>query len=228
MQPMWPAPLSLQATTLLLQRGHVATFKPGAEIASQGAASKGLYIVLAGQAQVAVLSPSGRETIRTVLGPGEGYSFLHLYHPAPHSSSLVAREHCEVLTVPKQAWLEIADRCTELKDAVISIVTHRLRLALEAVEFNHSATGIARLAHRLLWHIRKTPAADAPDGATPPHFDVQLTQADLAKMLNLSRQRTSALLHQLEQQGVITLQYGGLRVHKLASLRAIIARHDTE
>ena len=228
MQPVWPVKLSVQAATLLLQRGRITKFKSGAVIVRQGSSSGAMHILLVGQAQVVSLRSSGRELMRVVLGPGEAYSFLHVYHRDPHSSSLVSRGTCEVLIVSRQAWLETADECSELKDAAISIVTHRLRLALDVIEFNNFSTGIARLAHRLLWHIRKTPTFDSPDPTGQPHFDVRLTQADLAKMLSLSRQRTSALLHQLEQKGVITLKYGHLLVKDLESLRKIIASNDVE
>lgn len=228
MQPAWPAKLSVHAATLLLQRGRITKFKSGAVIVRQGSPSRAMYILLTGQAQVVSLRSTGREFMRGVLGPGEGYSFLHVYHADPHSSSLVSRGACEVLIVPRQAWLETTDECSELKDAVISIVTHRLRLALDTIELNNFSSGIARLAHRLLWYIRKTPTFDSPDPTGQPHFEVRLTQTDLAKMLSLSRQRTSALLHQLERAGVVTLKYGCLLVKDLESLRKIIEGNDVE
>lgn len=225
-QPMWPGQISEKSVLLLLERGSIAKFKPGDVVARQGSSSKGLHILLTGQAEVVSLRASGREQMRYILGPGEGFSFLHLYHPDPHTSSLIAREACEVLIISKSAWLKTTDECPELKDAVISIVTHRLRLALETIEISSFATGLVRLAHRLLWHIRKTPIIDSPDPTPQTYFDVQLSQTDLARMLSLSRQRTSALLHQLEEQGIITLQYRHILVHDLASLRKVIASND--
>jgi len=228
MKPMWPAPLSENAARLMLERGRVARFNSGDVIARQGSTSRGMYLVLAGQAEIVSLRSTGRELMRYILGPGEAYSFLHIYHSDPHTSSLVARGACEVLVLTRQNWLNTTDECPELKDAVIAIVTHRLRGALEVLESNNFASGIARLAHRLLWHIRKTPTFDSPDPTGQPHFDVQLTQVDLAKMLSLSRQRTNALLHQLENKGVIALKYGHILVHDLESLRRVAASNDID
>ena len=226
MQPMWPGPISERAAKLMLERGRVKKFKSGEAIARQGAPSRGLHIMLSGQAEVVSVRPTGRELTRYVLGPGEGYSFLHIYHPDPHSSSLSALGACEVLILSKEDWLRTTDECTELKDAVIAIVTHRLRLALETIELNNSSTGLGRLAHRLLWHIRKAPTVDSPDPNGRAALDVLISQADLARMLNLSRQRTNALLRRLAQTGAISMRYRHIVIEDLALLRKIIASED--
>lgn len=228
MQPAWPVALPESTASLLLQRGRVACFKTGDVISRQGNAAKSLHVLLSGQAHVVMLRPSGKEFVITILGPGDGYSFLHIYHPIPHISSLVARENCEVLILSKHSWLQTADECPELKDAVISILSHRLRSALDMLEFSNMTTGLACVAHRLLAYVRHAAPIESPDPIAAPHFEVPLTQATLASMLSLSRQRTNALLHQLEDEGAITLQYGKILVLDLAILRKIIVQNEPE
>mgnify|MGYP003339735107 CR=1 FL=1 len=48
---------------------------------------------------------------------------------------------------------------------------------------------------------------------------LQITQQELAYLVGLSRQRVNVALKQLELQGAIRIEYGGLRVLNLAALR---------
>ena len=223
MQPVWSVELTDRAIALLLERGRKIRYKLGDVIVRQGDPSKGLHIILNGQAEVIVLRPSGKELVINILGPGQGYSFLHLYHSEPHSSSLVARNHCEILTIDKQRWLQTTHECPELKDAVISTLTHRLRGVLEELTFSNLSTGLARLAHRLLTYVLQNEIKSD----TTANYQIPLTQMHLATMLSLSRQRTHALLHQLVSHGAIELRYGSIVILSVAALRDIIAKSES-
>ncbi|MEJ6020878.1 Crp/Fnr family transcriptional regulator [Ramlibacter sp. PS4R-6] len=52
---------------------------------------------------------------------------------------------------------------------------------------------------------------------------LRITQQELAYLVGLSRQRVNEALATLEQQGSIRVEYGGLRVLDLQSLRATVA-----
>jgi CRP-like cAMP-binding protein len=222
MRPAWPGQISEQAAGRLLACGRILSFSPGSLIVRQGSPPKGLHILLEGQADVTALRPSGKEMVINILGPGQGYSFLHVYHPDPHTSSLVARSQCQVLTVATRNWLAIAQECPELKDAVIAIISARLRGAIEELTFSALHTGLARLAHRLLVHVLQSQQIDF-SGLAERGFEVALTQLQLASLVGLSRQRTHALLHQLEQRKALRLSYGRITVHDLGALRQVIA-----
>jgi CRP/FNR family cyclic AMP-dependent transcriptional regulator len=223
----WPHQFSERAAELLLTRGRVVKYKPGTVIASQGTASKGLHIVLDGLAEVTSLRPSGKEMVINIMGPGQAYSFLHIYHPDPHSSSLVARTLCQVLTVAKQDWLLTTEECPEIKDAVIAILSARLRAVLEELTFSSLNSGLGRLAHRLLNHVLQNFIQDA-GGRPRNEYDVALTQSHLAAMISFSRQRTHALLHQLEQRKAVRLNYGRITVIDLDALRQVITDSEAE
>ena len=49
---------------------------------------------------------------------------------------------------------------------------------------------------------------------------LRITQQELAYLVGLSRQRVNLALAALQQQGLIEVAYGGLRVLDLAALRA--------
>ncbi len=227
MSKAWPGQFSERAAELLLSRGRVVKFKPGTVIASQGSASKGLHIVLDGLAEVTSLRPSGKVMVINIMGPGQAYSFLHIYHPDPHSSSLVARTPCQILTVAKQDWLLTTEECPEIKDAVISVLSARLRAALEELTFSSLNSGLGRLSHRLLNHVLQNFTQDAA-GPSRNEYEVALTQSHLAAMIGLSRQRTHALLHQLEQRKAVRLNYGRITVIDLDALRQVITDSELE
>jgi len=227
MSMAWPGQFSERAAELLLTRGRVVEYKPGTVIVSQGSAPKGLYIVLDGLAEVTSLRPSGKQMVINIMGPGQAYSFLHIYHPDPHTSSLVAHTPCQVLTVAKQDWLLTTEECPEIKDAVIAILSSRLRAALEELTFSSMNSGLGKLAHRLLNHILQNFIQGAA-GRSRSEYEVALTQSHLAAMISFSRQRTHALLHQLEQRKAIRLNYGRITVIDLDALRQVITDSEAE
>jgi DNA-binding GntR family transcriptional regulator len=49
---------------------------------------------------------------------------------------------------------------------------------------------------------------------------LRITQQELAYLVGLSRQRVNQALSALQAQGIIRVEYGGLRVLDLAALRA--------
>ena len=57
---------------------------------------------------------------------------------------------------------------------------------------------------------------------------LRITQQELAYLVGLSRQRVNEALSALQEQGVIRVEYGGLRVLSAEALRSrVFARHET-
>jgi CRP-like cAMP-binding protein len=57
---------------------------------------------------------------------------------------------------------------------------------------------------------------------------LRITQQELAYLVGLSRQRVNEALSALQEQGVIRVEYGGLRVLSLDALRSrVFPRHET-
>ena len=57
---------------------------------------------------------------------------------------------------------------------------------------------------------------------------LRITQQELAYLVGLSRQRVNEALSALQQQGVIRVEYGGLRVLDLAALRFSVPARDED
>ena len=49
---------------------------------------------------------------------------------------------------------------------------------------------------------------------------LRITQQELAYLVGLSRQRVNEALHALAAQGLLRIEYGGLRILDLAALRS--------
>ena len=57
---------------------------------------------------------------------------------------------------------------------------------------------------------------------------LRITQQELAYLVGLSRQRVNEALTALQAQGMIRVEYGGLRVLDLAALRSAVVRYKKE
>src|SRR5947207_7275134 len=66
----------------------------------------GLYVVLAGRAKVLIEDGEGRAVILSVINAGEFFGEMSLIDGRPRSATVQALDACEILYVPKCAFVE--------------------------------------------------------------------------------------------------------------------------
>ena len=84
----------------------------GSAIVREGDATDFLYIVLSGRLKVMMGETDGKETILSILGPGEFFGEMGLIDDNPRSASVVAIEPCELPAVGKRASARTGFRAT--------------------------------------------------------------------------------------------------------------------
>jgi CRP-like cAMP-binding protein len=116
--------LSEDQLSRISQVGARQTYQPGDKIVTEGSVGDSIYLILSGWTEVRKESAGGRRLAS--LGAGDFFGEMSFVEPATRSASVVAMEPTEVLRLPNQALLELADQDPRTMNLVLIAVVQRL------------------------------------------------------------------------------------------------------
>ncbi len=201
---------ALAAVAGRLRRRH---FRRGEVIFHQGDPGDSLHVVHSGAVKIVLPSPEGMEAIIATLRPGDFFGELSLLDGAPRSATAVALEASETLALPRDAFRELLDQDTGLRDALLAGLAHELRRVTGQVEELHFLDLAGRLAMRL-----SRLARDADPTSDEVRLDWPYTQSDLASMIGGTRQSVNKLLSELVVDGLVVIERDTLIIPSVAAL----------
>lgn len=192
---------------------RVHTFERGAQV--HGGDCTGLILVLEGRLRAYILSEEGREITLFRIEKG-GVCLL--------SASCVLRglsvdvfiradTAARVLLVPSEVFRELSESSLAVSAFTSEMMAERLSRALWVLDEVLNKKFDARLAALLVEE------AGYAGGA-----DVQLTHEQLAAHLGTVREAVSRMLKYFEQEGIVFLSRGGVRIEDMAALRALAGK----
>ena len=193
-----------------LRRRH---FRRNEVIFHQGDPGDSLHVVNSGAVKIVLPSPEGMEAIIATLRPGDFFGELSLLDGAPRSATAVALEASETLALPRDAFRELLDQDTGLRDALLVGLAHELRRVTGQVEELHFLDLAGRLAMRL-----SRLARDADPASDEVRLDWPYTQSDLASMIGGTRQSVNKLLSELVYAGLVRIERDTLIIPSVAAL----------
>ena len=198
-----------EARADFLAAAHVRTVQDGHIIYQQGDVGREMYTVLSGEARLYFLHSDGRELVMNTYESGDsfGYSTLIDNEPLPHTVEANGRVQLRVLSLAAFNALRAKHRAFD--NALLVLLCRYMRL-LNAYALDATLEDLLhRLARRLL-HVAR------PDEDAVPA--IHLSQAELSLMLGVSRQTVNKLLKRFEDEGLVELRYGAVRLCDLPGL----------
>lgn len=183
-------------------------------------ARRELLVVVSGSLEVAAVNESGRRYVNSLLGPRHVVPLVRLLDDVPLSYSYDAHEDSVVLHIPADAMTAVLDAEPVLWREVARLALYRQRLSVGSLRAQMVGSIQRRLAATLVnmemgYHLSGSPTREGL---------VQLSQADLAAMLGLSRQTINKELGRLRDMGLV--DYGGgykrLRIVDLQALERLV------
>lgn len=180
----------------LLAAGRVRRVRAGAHLFFEGEDASSVLFVLTGRVKVSIASPSGREVVLDVLGPGDIVGELSAIDALPRSASAGALGDVELCAVALTAFHALVDERPTLARALLMAVTARLRATSRRQLELASSDALARVCGRL--------AELAADGSRV--VTVPMSQSDLAAWAGLSREAVVKALRTLRELGWIELE----------------------
>lgn len=167
----------------------------GAHVVNAGEDAESLLILLTGRAKVTNFDEEGREIILAWLGPGEFFGEMGLIDGSPRSASVVAVEHCELLTIGKGEFQRCMQDNFEVAQKLMRILVRRLRDADRHIESLALLDVYGRVARLLL------DMSEEENGKRLVRK--KLSKQDMARMIGASREMVSKVMRDLELGGYI-------------------------
>nr|WP_217283579.1 Crp/Fnr family transcriptional regulator [Aquabacterium terrae] len=190
----------------------VAHAEPGDRICREGRAPTYWFGVVEGLLKMSKDSKRGGQITFTGIPPGAWFGEGTLLKREVYRYDIEALRRSTVAGLPIDEFHALLDRSIPFNRFVMSQLNERLGqfIAVREIDrFNHPD---ARVAHSLasLFHPILYPGVGTL---------LRITQQELAYLVGLSRQRVNQALRALQADGLIRIEYGGLRVLDLGGLR---------
>jgi CRP/FNR family cyclic AMP-dependent transcriptional regulator len=189
------SPEQLRALTSMIMRRSASR---GTAIVREGEPADVLYIVVSGRLKVLMGEADGKETILSILGPGEFFGEMGLIDDNPRSATVVAIEPCEMLALTRRDFRRCLVENSALAMAVMRVLVQRLRDADRKIGSLAMLDVYGRVA-RLLLDMSET--VDGQRVVTR-----RISKQDIAKMIGASREMVHKVMKDLQVSGYIEVQ----------------------
>src|SRR5215471_1447874 len=190
-------------------------FQKDEQLFAEGDPCTGLYLVAAGKIRIFKLSPSGREQILAVEGPGSSFAELPVFDGGNYPAAAAAVEDTEVLFVSRKDFQNFCREHPDVALKVIAVVGSRLRRLVGIIE-ELSFTTIRQRLIALILRLAEEGGTRSKEG-----IRVELTKnhQDLAAELGTVRELISRNLSRLQAEGFVDVEGRKIVVKDVPGLR---------
>jgi CRP/FNR family transcriptional regulator len=202
----------LQALALRATRRR---FQQGEQLFAEGDPCTGLFLVAAGKIRIFKLSPSGREQILAVEGPGSSFAELPVFDGGNYPAAASALEETEVLFISRKDFQNFCREHPDVALKVIAVVGARLRRLVGIIE-ELSFTTVRQRLISVIVRLAQTAGKPAKDGI---HVELTKSHQDLAAELGTVRELVSRNLGRLQAEGFLQVEGRKIVVKDLPGLK---------
>ena len=205
-----PAPLQ----QLILSRSLARKYAKGQVISIEDSVPKGLFAVLEGQVHVVREIGTGDEALMHVAEPGYWFGEFGVLTGRPTVVTFVAHSPVRTLVLPKAQFDRIVSDEPRYFQEFARLALDRYAILIRAFSELRDLAPEPRLRGRLA-AMARVQQQDRPSAAPA---SLAVSQAELARMVGVSRQTLNAILGKLRQERLIEVEFRRIRVLDLARL----------
>jgi CRP/FNR family transcriptional regulator len=209
------ASLTEEEMRALAARATRMQFQKDEQLFAEDDPCTGLYLVSAGKIRIFKLSPSGREQVLAVEGPGSSFAELPVFDGGNYPAAASALQDTEVLFI---SCKDFQDFCREHPDValkVIAVVGARLRRLVGIIE----ELSFTTVRQRLISTILRLAEASRVRSKEGIHIELAKSHQDLAAELGTVRELVSRNLSRLEAEGFLNVEGRKIVVKDMPGLR---------
>ena len=178
----------------------------------RGALLDGFYVVVHGQIKLAFSSPQGHEKVLSIVGPGQSFGEAVMFMDRPYMVFAQALKDSQLLLIAKSAILDELEKDPKLGRKMIASLSMRLHHLITDVEAYSLHSGRQRIIGYLL--------RDNPEPETRTlTVTLPTSKGTIASRLNLTQEHFSRILHELQENGLITVQGRKIGIPNVEKLR---------
>lgn len=209
------ADLSEPELQFLAERAVSREVRQGEIVFSEGEPCAGLFVVQSGALRIFKSSPSGREQVLSVEGPGASVAELPVFDGGNYPASTSAAKDSRILFVSKQDFHSLCLVHPKVSLKVLKVVGARLRRLVGIIEELSFTTVRSRLISFLVRQGREGTKTTRGIEARLP-----ASNQELASHIGTVRELVSRNLSRLQAEGLILLEGKTVIIPDLPSLEA--------
>lgn len=197
-------------------RAQIRRFSTGELLFSEREPCTGLYVVAAGRVRIFKTSPTGREQVLAIEGPGSSIAELPVFDGGTYPASAAAIDEAQLLFVSREDFRACCLEHPEVALKVLQVVGARLRRLVGIIE----ELSFTTLRHRLIaWLLREAQVHGHPSGVGTT-FELKLSHHELASHIGTVRELVSRNMSRLQAQGLIQMHGREITILDPAGLEA--------
>lgn len=190
-------------------------FQRGELLFGEGDPCTGLFLVASGKIRIFKLSPSGREQVLAIEGPGSSFAELPVFDGGNYPAAASASEDAEVLFVSRKDFQNFCREHPEVGLKVIAVVGSRLRRLVGIIE-DLSFTTVRQRLITLILRLAQASGSPSKEGV---RVELTMSHQDLAAELGTVRELVSRNLSRLQAEGFLDVDGRKIMVKDLAGLK---------
>jgi len=207
-----PEPMLAQLAALAVRR----RYDKDTVIFAQGDPGDALYGIASGRVRISASGAQGQEVYLNIMEPGDVFGEIAVMDGLPRTASATSIDPATLIVVRRADFLSLLERAPQLAIHLLQLLCARLRWTSELIEEAAFLSGPSRLAKRLL--ILAALHGRPEDG----QLVLQISQADLALFLGMSRQLVNQHLQDWRKRGWVDLARGRIAIVAPHALGALI------
>jgi CRP/FNR family transcriptional regulator, cyclic AMP receptor protein len=188
----------------------------GDVILERGDPPEAVFAVATGKLKVVAPRSAGRDATLHILGPGDVFGEVALFHADGRTARVAAIEESVLLVIDRRDFLDLLARSNELSARILSLMAARLQNTIAHFDATTSLEVPARLARKLLLLAKDFGVREGKRIV----LTLKLSQRELGDLVDSSRQTVNRELRRWREEGVVGSEDGRLVVLDVERLRA--------
>ena len=194
----------------LVKSGSVVALARETRLFARGDPSDAMFVILEGEMEIRAASEGGKEVRIAALPQGTVVGEMGVLDGGTRSADTVAARRTRLLRIPRTAVLDALTKEPQALLVLVAEIVGRLRRTNDALE----DSSVLDLGGRLAQLLLREGGGDRP---------IALTQSEMARRIDASREKTNRKLHEWNDAGWIDLGKTGVKLRKPEALRSLIA-----
>lgn len=211
--------LSSDDVSVINQYFREIGFAANEPICFAGDPAETLFVVADGRVKLMRHSQSGKEVVLDLLTRGEFFGSLSGLGEDVYSNTAIAQTQVCILTIDKDAFIQILTRYPSVSLKVIGIMSERLHAAHAQLERISAGTVEERIAYVLLRLADKFGEKNTGVGLL---IQAPLTRDDLAAMSGTTTESASRVVSQFQKDGLIRSGRGWVAIRDRNGLQSLL------
>jgi len=193
-------------------------FGRGMIIFHKGSIGQNLYLIESGRVRIFILSEEGSEITVNIYGEGECFGELSMLDGLPRSAGAITLEDTVTYTLHREDFHRFLLVYPQIAINILQVISMRLRYTTVQAESFAFMDAYSRVAAKLIELGERY--GNLVDNEVV-EIDLQLTQAELASWVAISRESVNKILGAFRDQDFIDIQKGMIVLLKRQDLEKL-------